>query len=103
MDDLETIKEINLHIKDGLTQWSNICLTADADNWSYNLDYDANDVLSVTELFMHVCSNIGIKKGLLDEKGSEESGAQMRALVKRMTGFDTYDIVENLKKKEMDQ
>lgn len=93
----QQIQEINQHIKDGLKQWSDICLMADADNWSYYLDYDKQDVFSVTQLFMHVCQNIGIKKGRIGEKAAEVYGNRIRDLVMSMTGFDTRHLADEIK------
>ena len=92
------IPEINQHIKDGLRDWSNICLMADADNWSCDLDYDANDVFSVSQLFIHVCMNVGIKKGRIGEKAAQVYGEYLRELVMSMTGYDTWHILDEAKK-----
>ena len=100
MNDSERIKEINQYIKKGLEQWRNVCLMADADQWAYMLDYDAYDVLSVTMLFMHVCSNIGIKKQIIREKESVECGNKIRELVKFMTGYDTHEVSKLLERKD---
>ena len=83
------IKEINQHIKAGINQLSDTCVCADADNWAVNLDYDAKDVINVTTLFMHVCSNVGIKAGHISTgKVSAVYGHRLRELVKDMTGID---------------
>lgn len=100
MNDLERIKEINQHIKKGLGQWRDVCLMADADQWAYMLDYDEYDVLSVTFLFMHVCSNIGIKKQIIREKEAVECGEKIRELVKSMTGYDTHEVSKLLERNE---
>ena len=99
MEKKERIQEINQHIKDGLKTWSDICLMADADNWSYRLDYDKRDVFSVTQLFMHVCQNIGIKKGRINEKAAQVYGERIRELVQSMTGYDTWHLLDEKEKK----
>ena len=94
MNNSEMIAEINQHIKDALAQWSYVCLSADADNWSFHLQYDGMDVLNVTQLFMHVCSNIGIKNGRIGEKAAQVYGERIRDLVQSMTGFDTWKLAD---------
>ena len=83
------ISEINSHIKEGIRQWANVCLTADADNWSVYLAYGKEDVMNVVLLFQHILSNIGIKKGMIDERSAVELGHRLHDLVKDMTGIDT--------------
>lgn len=86
----EQIKEINQHIKDGIEQWARICLMADADNWSVDLDYDKDDMMNVLLLFNHVCSNIGIKSGRIREREAVEFGCRIRQLAIEMTGIDPH-------------
>lgn len=90
----EQIEEINQHIKDGIEQWANICLMADADNWSVDLNYDKDDMMNVILLFNHVCSNIGIKAGRIREKESVEFGERIRQLAIEMTGIDPHHAFE---------
>ena len=91
----EQIQEINRHIKDGIEQWANICLTADADQWAFYLDYDKDDVMNATLLFHHVCANIGIKSGRIHEKEAIEFGERLNRLVLDMTGIDTRKVYDN--------
>lgn len=94
MENQQQITEINRRIREGLNQWANICLMADADQWSFYLNYFPADIMNVMHLFQHVCSNIGIKAGLIDEKNAEEYGQRLRQLIKDMTGYDTVSIAE---------
>ena len=88
----EQVAEINRHIRDGINQWADVCLTADADQWAYLLMYFPRDVMNVTLLFQHVCSSVGIHAGRIDEKKAEEYGNRLRQLVIDMTGFDPHAI-----------
>lgn len=49
--DKEKIREINQHIKDGVKQWSDIMLMADADEWASDLHYGPNDILNSIVIF----------------------------------------------------
>ena len=90
------ISEMNVHIREGINTWASTCLLADADEWAYLLNYYPSDVSNVLLIFQHVCSNIGIKKGLIDEKKAVEFGERLRELVKDMTGLDPAEIVSEL-------
>ena len=102
MDKLEKqqIQEVNVHIKDGIEQWANICLMADADRWAYDLNYDKEDVMNVALLFNHVCSNIGIKTGRIREKEALEFGERIRQLIIDMTGIDPHHVFDEKKSAE---
>lgn len=94
MKEREQIKEINTHIREGIRQWADICLTADANNWAYYLEYSKEDVANVCLLFQHVCSNIGIKAGIIREKEAEVFGERLHSLIKDMTGVDTHHLFD---------
>lgn len=86
------IAEVNKHIRDGINQWADVCLTADADRWAYMLRYFPMDVMNVTLLFQHVCSSVGIHAGRIDAQKAVEYGNRLRQLVIDMTGFDPHEI-----------
>ena len=93
----EEIKELNKHIKYGIEQWANICLETEAHQIAYFLDYDETDIMNVCYLLQHVCSNIGIKSGLIDEDKAVEFGERLRSLVLDMTGTDTRIVLDDAK------
>lgn len=90
---MEQIAEINRHICDGINEWSDIMLLADADEWAVHLNYFPRDVANACLIFQHVCSNVGIKAGRIDEVKAVEFGRRLRQLVMDMTGFDPAEIV----------
>ncbi len=93
------IAEINKQICDGIGNWADVMLIADADEWAFRLNYSQRDILNAVMIFQHVCSNVGIKNGFIaNEKCAEVYGKRLRELVKDMTGYDPADIVTNLKK-----
>lgn len=94
MEQTKQIKEINKHIREGIRHWADICLTADADNWAYYLEYSQDDVANVCMLFQHVCCNIGIKAGIIGEKEAEIFGNRLHSLIKDMTGIDTHHLFD---------
>lgn len=93
---MEKIKEINQHIKDGVEQWANIMLTADADEWSYQLDYTKEDLMNSLLIMNHIASNIGIKNGTVrDENHSLVLGTKLRALIIEMTSIDPHTALNH--------
>lgn len=86
------IAEINKHIREGISHWADIMLTADADQWAYDLRYFPHDLMNVTLIFQHVASNIGIKAGRIDEEKATEFGQRLRQLVIDMTGIDPHEF-----------
>ena len=95
------IAEINQHIRDGINQWADIMLTADADQWAFKLNYFPRDIVNACLIFQHICMNVGIKNGhIKDENVAEELGKRFGQLVIDMTGYDPADVVKNLKPEE---
>lgn len=92
---MEQIAEINRHIRDGLNEWADIMLLADADEWSYHLTYCPRDVMNAIMIFQHICSNVGIKAGRIDAAKAVEFGGRLRQLVMDMTGFDPVELAKN--------
>jgi hypothetical protein len=90
------IAEINQHIRDGVNQWADTCLMADADQWSIHLKYFPRDIVNACMIFQHICSNVGIKAGRIDEAKAMEYGQRIRQLVIDMTGYDPADIVSKM-------
>ena len=88
----QQIAEINQHIRDGVKQWAETMLIADADEWAVHLTYFPTDIANACLIFQHICSNVGIKAGRIDEKNAEEYGKRLRQLVYDMTGYDTATI-----------
>lgn len=74
----EQIAEMNKHIREGINQWADIMLTADADQWAYDLRYFPRDLMNATFIFQHVASNIGIKKVRIIETTGDELVAVKR-------------------------
>lgn len=89
---MERIREINRHITEAVDQWADVMLQADADNWSYHLDYTDEDVMNATVIFNHIICNIGIKRGLIDEAKATEIGERIHALIKDATGVDSKEF-----------
>ena len=86
------IAEVNKHIRDGINQWADIMLTADADQWAYHLRYFPRDLMNATLIFQHVASSIGIHAGRIDEEKATEFGQRLRQLVIDMTGYDPHEF-----------
>ena len=91
------IAEINQHIRDGINQWADVMLMADADQWAVNLNYYPRDIVNATMIFQHICSNVGIKSGHINEERAVNFGKRLRELVIEMTGYDPADVVAAMK------
>ena len=48
------IAEINQHIRDGVNQWANTMLMADADQWAIHLNYFPRDIMNACLIFQHI-------------------------------------------------
>jgi len=88
---MEQIKGINEHIKDALDMWAGVMLKAEADHWSYFLEYSRRDVENALLIFIHVLANVGIKSGEISIEKADEIGKRLHDLVKEMTGMDTAE------------
>ena len=82
------IAEINQHIRDGVNQWADTMLMADADQWAVHLTYYPRDIVNACMIFQHICSNVGIKAGRIDEKKAEEYGK--RLYIHTLGGFEKF-------------
>ena len=85
----------NKIIKNALCEWSNVTLTADADEWAFHLNYDPEDVLNATLIFQHVLQNFGIKHGVINEANAASFGHRLHDFIQSMTGLDTIEIVKD--------
>jgi len=86
------IAEINKHIRDGINQWADIMLTADVEQWAYDLKYFPSDLMNAMFILQHVAGSIGIHAGRIDAKKAVEFGQRLRQLVIDMTGYDPYEF-----------
>lgn len=96
MNNEKEIKEINTHISDALKQWSEVMLHADADDWSFNLNYSEEDLLNAFFIFHHVATNIAIKNEILTEENAIFKMYKLREAVKECYGFDTVQLTNNV-------
>lgn len=104
MENLNEIKEINQHISDALEQWSDIMITADADNWAYYLNYEKKDALNAVFIANHVLQNIAIKSGYIkDEEDAFKKGTVFRQAILDFCGLDMQEVTReqlSIKNKE---
>ena len=91
------MKEISTRIREGINQWADVMLEADANQWAIYLDYFPRDLMNAVFIFQHVASNIGIKAGKIDEQKAVEFGERLRQLVTDMTGYDPHEIMSTPK------
>lgn len=96
---MNEIEEINKHIATALRDWSNIMLQADADEWAYRLRYTNKDLFRCVYMFMHVASNIGIKKGIIGHDNATAIGEELRQFILKWTGEDMHNVAEQIKVK----
>ena len=91
------MKEISTRIREGINQWADVMLEADANQWAVYLDYFPRDLMNAVFIFQHVASNIGIKAGKIDEQKAVEFGERLRQLVTDMTGYDPHEVMSTPK------
>lgn len=102
-DDNRKIKEINKHISDALRQWSAVVIHADADEWSYFLDYSDEDLLNAMFIFNHVWQNRAIKsEHFKDEEDVIAKISIYRKAIKMAFGIDTVELTKKVLGKEED-
>lgn len=94
-----SIKKINKEIKGALKFWQEMLLISDADQWSYHLNYDDDDLLNALYIFNHVAQNIAIKKGYFTEDNVEVKMSKFREGIKEGFGFDTIELTNNALKR----
>lgn len=92
----EEIKEINQHISDALSQWSEIMITADDDNWSVHLDYSDKDLLNSLQIFLHVASNVAIKNRKLDYKNVTEKIKVFTDALEECFGINSIELTKRV-------
>ena len=96
MTEEEQLKEINEKISEGIEQWADIMIEAEANEWAYLLNYSTKDLMNASCIFQHIVSNIGIKSGRIDETNADEFGNRLRQIVIDMTGYDPYALAEQM-------
>lgn len=100
-DCIEKIKIINHAISEALGRWSNIVITADADEWAYSLEYSDEDMLNALFIFNHVWQNRAIKNGVLNTENATEKMEKFKGMVMDVFGIDTIEltnkVVSNMK------
>lgn len=103
-NDNRKIKEINKHISDALRQWSAVVIHADADEWSYFLDYSDEDLLNAMFIFNHVWQNRAIKsEHFKDEEDVIAKISIYRKAIKIAFGIDTVELTEKVLREAKDE
>lgn len=91
------LTKVSQYIREGINQWADIMLQAEADQWAYHLDYFPRDIINAVIIYQHICSNIGFKAGRIDEQKAAVFGQRLRQLTIDMTGYDPAQIVSKPK------
>lgn len=103
-NDNRKIKEINKHISDALRQWSAVVIHADADEWSYSLDYSDEDLLNAMFIFNHVWQNRAIKSEHFKDKEDVIAKISIyRKAIKIAFGIDTIELTEKVLREAKDE
>ena len=95
-DNKSSIKKINKEIKGALKFWADMLLLSDADEWSYLLNYNDEDLLNALYIFNHVAQNIAIKNGYLDDANVEDKLTSFRKGILEGFGFDTIELTNKV-------
>lgn len=94
MNDL--IKEVNKEISEGLAHWQHVLNLADADEWSYCLEYSNEDLFNALYIFNHVAQNIAIKKGFLNDANAEDNMSAFVKAIEKCFGFNTIELTKKV-------
>lgn len=94
MNDL--IKEVNKEISEGLAHWQYVLNLADADEWSYYLEYSNEDLFNALYIFNHVAQNIAIKNGFLNDANAEDNIGQYAKAIEKCFGFNTIELTNKV-------
>lgn len=99
-----SIRKINNEIKGALGFWSDMLTISDADEWSYHLEYDEEDLFNALYIFNHIAQNIAIKNGYLNEENIEVKVRAFSDGIREGYGFDTVELTNKaLRKNEKRQ
>lgn len=92
----ENIQEINVHISDALSTWSDILLKAENDNWAHGLNFSDGDLLNALFIFNSVWGNRAIKGGIFDEKNIVDKVTTLRECLKEVYNIDTIELAKRV-------
>ena len=95
-DCIEKIKIINQAISEALGRWSNMVITADADEWAYFLEYSDEDMLNALFIFNHVWQNRAIKEGIFNPENATEKMEKFKSTVMDIFGVDTIKLTNKV-------
>ena len=95
-DCIEKIKIINQAISEALRRWSNIVITADADEWAYFLEQSDEDMLNALFIFNHVWQNRAIKEGIFNPENATEKMEKFKSTVMDIFGVDTIKLTNKV-------
>lgn len=99
-----SIAQINKDIKSAMLFWSGLLIKADMDDWSFNLDFDEEDIFSTLNIFWRTWSNHCIKNGTITVENVEEKSRKFTEAIKECFGIDTVELtkryIENAPKEE---
>lgn len=95
-DCIKKIKIINKAISEALGRWSNIMITADADEWAYLLEYSDEDMLNALFIFNHVWQNRAIKRGVFDKENAFEKMERFKNVVMEVFDVDTIELTKKV-------
>lgn len=96
MEEKETIKEINQHIKDSLAEWSEILLESDYNGLSAYLDFNEDDLLNILQIFISIWSNNAIKRGIFTEDNVTQKMKLFRTAINDVFGVDTITLADSV-------
>ena len=95
-DNKKEIRRINKDIKGALNFWADMLLISDADQWSYQLNYDDKDLLNALYIFNHVAQNKAIKSGHLTEDNVELRIRRFCDCIENCFGFNTIELTNKV-------
>jgi hypothetical protein len=90
-EQIEFLTETNVYIKNVLEPLAAVCEEID-NRVNEALAYDEQTLIDAGVIFVHVVSNISIRKGILDEEKADDFAVRFRQLIIDMTGIDPQKV-----------
>lgn len=96
MNNKETIKEINQHIRESLDEWSEILLEADYSGWGADLYFNEDDLLNILQIFTSIWSNNAIKRGIFTEDNVTQKMELFKDTINNVFGVNTVTLADSV-------
>ena len=92
----EAVYEANKFVCESLEHLKSLLNEASEIGWSYDLDFDQDDIANAFFVFVDVISNSAIKKGILTEENAVQTMTTFIADTYKAFGIDISKIADKI-------